>query len=230
MKRVSVLLLPVLALSLCGWGQANRAGDLETVLQLMDKTAAGFHTLQADFTWDQFVRVVSSHDYQSGVMYFRRTKKDMEMSAVIKRPAIKYVLFKGGLVRVYEPKIEQVSIYDVGKNRADFQTYLVLGFGGGGSELKSAFDVRYAGTEQAQGVNAYKLELTPKSEKVRGTFSLITLWIDPNRGIAVQQKFEEPSGDYRVAQYSNIGLNQKLPEDVFTLKTTGKTKTVRPQG
>jgi hypothetical protein len=46
----------------------------------------------------------------------------------------------------------------------------------------------------------------------------------------VQQQFFEPSGDYRLAKYSEIQMKQKLPEDVFKLKTTKKTKFVSPQG
>jgi hypothetical protein len=56
------------------------------------------------------------------------------------------------------------------------------------------------------------------------------LWIDPVRGISVQQQFFEPSGDYRLAKYSEIQIREKLPEDVFRLKTTKKTKIVSPQG
>jgi outer membrane lipoprotein-sorting protein len=162
-------------------------------------------------------------------MYFRRVKKDVEMAAVIKQPVRKYVLFNGDLVQVYEPNINQVTEYDIGKSRADFQTYLVLGFGGGGHELARSFNLRYAGNERVAGVNAYKLELVPKSDKVRATFSLITLWIDPNRGLAVQQRFEEPSGDYRLARYSEIQLNQKLPKDAFSLHIEGKPSVVRPR-
>ena len=81
-----------------------------------------------------------------------------------------------------------------------------------------------------QGVRAAKLELAPRSDKVKNMFSLITLWVDPARGISLQQRFDEPSGDYRVAQYSNIRLNQKISDDVFKLKTTGSTKVVTPQG
>ena len=41
----------------------------------------------------------------------------------------------------------------------------------------------------------------------------------PARGVSVQQKFLEPSGDYRLAKYSNIQLNKKINGDVFKLKT-----------
>lgn len=230
MKSISTLLAAVLLLGVAGWAQGSRPADLDSTLRSMDKASAGLRTVEAEFQWDQFMRVVESHDFQSGKMYLNRGKKELEMSAVVQKPAPKQVLFKGSTVRVYEPRIDQVTVYDVGKNKADFQSYLVLGFGGSGQDLSKNFDVRYAGSEQLGGVNAAKLELVPKSEKVRATFSLITLWIDTDRGIAVQQRFQESSGDYRLATYSNIKLNQNLPGDIFTLKTTGRTKTVRPQG
>ena len=56
------------------------------------------------------------------------------------------------------------------------------------------------------------------------------LWIDPARGVSIQQQFFDPSGDYRLAKYTEIELNQKIPDAVFKLKTTAKTKFVAPQG
>ena len=61
-------------------------------------------------------------------------------------------------------------------------------------------------------------------------FNLITLWIDPAIGVSVQQRFDEPSGDYRLTKYSNIQVNKKISNDVFKLKTSGKTKIVKPNG
>ena len=55
-------------------------------------------------------------------------------------------------------------------------------------------------------------------------------WVDLARGVTVQQRFDEPSGDYRVTKYSNIQINHKISGDVFKLKTTGHTKTVKPNG
>jgi outer membrane lipoprotein-sorting protein len=207
-----------------------QAQSLESVLSSMDKTAANFRFAQCDFVWDQYHKVVEEHDYQNGTMYFRRQGSDVQMSANISSPAKKYVLFTGNLLSVYEPRIDQLTEYNPGKNKADFESYLVLGFGGSGRDLEKSFDVKFAGMEQVQGLNAAKLELTPKSQKVKNMFQMITLWIDPARGVSVQQQFQEPSGDYRIAKYSNIQLNQKIPGDVFKLKTTGHTKVIKPSG
>ncbi len=207
---------------------AARAQNLEAVLNSMDKAAADFKTAQTEFVWDQFEKVVGEHDYQKGTMYFRRQGDDVQMAADITSPDKKYVLFTGGMVSVYVPKAGQVTEYNAGKNKADFETFLVLGFGGRGHDLAKSFDVKYSGMEQVQGVNAAKLDLTPKSQKVANMFQTITLWIDPARGVSVQQLFTEKSGDYRLAKYDNIQLNPKLPNDVFKLKTSGKVTYVRP--
>jgi outer membrane lipoprotein-sorting protein len=208
---------------------AAHAQNLEAVLTAMDKAAAGFQTAQTDFVWDQYQKVVDEHDIQKGVMYFRRQgNSDVQMAADITVPDKKYVLFSGGMVSVYLPKAGQVTEYNSGKNKADFETFLVLGFGGRGHDLDKSFDVKYGGMEQVQGLQTAKLELTPKSQKVSNMFQTITLWIDMVRGVSVQQLFNERSGDYRIAKYNNIKLNEKLSNDVFKLKTSGKVTYVKP--
>ena len=224
MKRHLILLAAVLIFETV----LASAQNLEAVLGSMDKAAAGFQTAQTDFVWDQYQKVVNEHDLQKGTMYFRRQGADVQMAADITVPDKKYVLFSGGKVSVYLPKAGQVTEYDAGKNKADFETFLVLGFGGRGHDLAKSFDVNYAGMEQVQGIDAAKLELKPKSQKVANMFQTITLWIDVARGVSVQQLFNEPSGDNRLAKYNNIKINEKLPNDVFKLKTSGKVTYVRP--
>jgi outer membrane lipoprotein-sorting protein len=196
----------------------------------MDKAAENFHTAQADFVWDQYEKVVDDHDLQKGTIYFRKQGNDLEMAADITAAQNykKYLLFTGGKVKIYEPKPDQLTEYDAGKNKAAFESFLLLGFGGRGHDLAKSFDVKYTGTEQVEGINTAKLDLTPKSDRVHNMFPTILLWIDPGRGISVQQKFIEPSGSYRLTKYSNIQMNQKIPPDVFKLKTTGKTKVIKP--
>jgi outer membrane lipoprotein-sorting protein len=232
MKRIVLELFLLCTLAVSVFGQ-NAA--LEKVLTTMDQQAASFHNAQADFVWDQYTKVVDDHDLQEGTIYFRRqSKSEVQMAADIKkangRPIAKVVLFTDGKVRLYEPAIDRVTEYDAGKNKAEFESFLVLGFGGSGHDLLKSFDVKYADTEQVQGVNAAKLDLTPKSQKVRGMFDRIILWIDPVKGVSVQQQFFDRDGNYRLAKYSNIKLNEKISDDVFKLKTTSKTQVVRPNG
>ena len=208
----------------------NASGELEKVLGKLDTTAADFRNAQADFVWDQFQKVVNETDTQKGKVYFRRVGKDIQMMAHITEPSEKYVLYSDGKVQVYEPRIDQVTVYSAGKNRADVESFLVLGFGGRGHDLPKSFDLKSLGSERIDGAESDKLDLIPKSGRIRGMFEHILMWVDPQRGVSVQQQVFQPGGDYRLAKYLNIQINQKLPDNVFKLKTTGKTKIATPQG
>lgn len=209
--------------------QAASAQTLDSVLAAMDKAAADFKNAQADVQQDQFTKVVNETDTQKGTVYFQRgSKNGLEMMVVFKQPQEKYVLYSGKTLQVYQPSIEQVNKYDLGGHRTEVETFLTLGFGGSGQDLKKSFDVKLLGPDTIAGVKTAKLELVPKNTQVRNTASKILLWIDSERGVSVQQQFFEPSGDYRLAKYSNIKVNQGLSADTFKLKTTSKTKVVTP--
>ena len=217
------------------WPQSESAG-LELVLNQMDAAARNFKTVEASVVWEQYQKVIDETETEKGKIYFRRKGGEVQMAVDFAEPDKKYVRYSGGKVQVYQPKIDQINEYNPGKNRSDVESFLVLGFGGGGHDLLGSYDVKFLGSETANGVVAEKLELIPKSERLRNNVARILLWIDPERKISVQQQFFEPQakgsskGDYRLVKYSDIKINQKLPEDVFKLKTTGKTKIVSPQG
>ena len=213
-----------------GFRVAAQNAALEKVLTQMDATASNFRTTQASFVWDQYQKVVDETDVQKGKVYFRRSGSQIQMAADITEPDPKYVLFSGDKVELYQPKIDQVTSHNTGKDRAEFESFLVIGFGGRGHDMLRSFDITYLGTENLNGADTAKLDLVPKSQKVRNMFQHIVLWIDPQRGVSVQQQFFESSGDYRLAKYSDIELNGKVPDAVFKLKTTAKTKFVSPQG
>ncbi len=212
---------------------ADSATDpaLDKVLSQMDSAAEKFRTTEASVVWDQYQKVVDEHEEQKGKVYFRHGNKEVQMAADITDPDQKYVLFNGSKIQVYQPKIDQVTVYNTGKNRDAFESFLVLGFGGGGHDMLKSFDIKYLGSEIVDGTATAKLDLVPKTVNVRNNVDHILLWIDPSRGISLQQQFFfGSSGDYRVAKYSDIKMNEKIPDSVFKLKTTGKTKFISTQG
>ncbi len=229
MRLAITILLACALLSPSARPQSDSAG-LNRILSQMDATAKNFRSAEASLVSDQYQKVIDETETQKGKVYFRREGAEVQMAADFVEPDKKYVLYSGGKVQVYQPKIDQVNEYNVGKNRGDVESFLVLGFGGNGHELLKSYDVKYLGPETANGTEAGKLELVPKSARLRNNIARIWLWIDPAKGVSVQQQFFEPGGDYRLAKYSQIQINQKLPDNAFKLKTTGKTRFILPQG
>jgi outer membrane lipoprotein-sorting protein len=229
MRLAITILLACALLSPSAWPQSDSAG-LDRILSQMDAAAKNFRSAQADLVSDQYQKVIDETETEKGKVYFRREGGEVQMAADFVEPDRKYVIYSGGKVQLYQPKIDQVNEYSAGKNRAELESFLVLGFGGSGHDLLKSYDVKYLGSETANGTEAGKLELVPKSARLRGNIARILLWIDPAKGVSVQQQFFEPGGDYRLAKYSQIQINQKLPDNAFKLKTTAKTRFISPQG
>lgn len=225
-----MLSIGVVSLGMLSSFAQSDAAKLDGILKKMDAAAANFQSAQANFVWNQYQKVVDETDTQSGTVYYRRNGNNIEMMAEIKQPDRKYVLYKDGKLQVYQPKIDQVMEYSAGGNRPEIESFLVLGFGGSGEDLKKSFDVTYQGEETIDNVATAKLRLIPKSEKIRNNFTKITLWIDLARGISLQQQFMQTQGDYRLAKYSEIRIPAKFGNDVFQLKTTKKTQFVSRRG
>jgi outer membrane lipoprotein-sorting protein len=215
-------LLAALFLSSPAWPQSDAAG-LERVLNQMDAAARSFKTTEASLVWDKYDSVIKETDTQKGRIYFRREGGEVEMAVDLVDPE-QYVRYSAGKVQLYWPKRDEVDIYNAGKNRDTVEGFLLIGFGGSGHDLLKSYDVRFLGSEIANGISAGKLELIPKSDRLKNNIARVLLWIDPARGVSVQQQFFEPDNNYRLAKYSDIKINQKLPEDAFKLKTTKKTK------
>lgn len=211
--------------------QSDRTPDqkndgLESVLKTMDQAAANFRSAQADFVWTTYNSVINDvAEKDTGKIYFRRSDKQTEMAAEVSPPASKQIVFSDGKIQVYMPETHQEDVYDAGSHREEFETFLVLGFGSSGAEMRKSFDVKYLGQEKIGDKETAKLELTPLSAKVKEQFPRIDLWIDMQRGLSLRQQLWETGGDYRLADYSDI-QNKKIPDSTFKLKTSGTTKIV----
>lgn len=235
-RRSRILLFAVFAVGiLSGIGsshaQTSSSAALDKILAQMDGAAAKFRSAEANFQWDQFERVVSSTDTQTGVIYFLRSDRGTQMAADILtydgQAAKKTVVFRDGVLDFYQPQIDQMTVIHAGDKKDQFESYLALGFGASGSDLKKSWDITYQGMEVIDGVQTAKLDLVSKVAADRNTISHLTIWVDPTRAISLKQIMFEPSGDSRTAYYRNIQYNKKISSSVFKIKTDSKTQVVQ---
>ena len=191
----------------------------------MDTNAAKFRTAQADFVWQVYNSVINDFaETDKGKIYFRRSGANLQMSARFTDPPSKQVVFTGKTVEVLQPG-GQVDEYDTASHQEELETFLVLGFGSSGKDLQKSFELQDLGEEKIDGTPTHKLQLIPKAEDVKRHVPKIMLWIQSN-GLSKQQQIYLEGGDYRMAKYSNIQLNQNLSDNLFKIKGNVK-KTVK---
>jgi outer membrane lipoprotein-sorting protein len=203
------------------------AQTLPEVLHQMDTASARFQSAQADFRWDLYERVVKQTTTQNGSIYFIKSGGKTQMGAKIDPPYTKFLEYKNGVLRVFDPGPDHLTVLNAGANQAQYESFLTLGFGGSGTELTKAWTITDQGNETLNDgsgpVETTKLDLVSKDPKVRDMFTHITIWVDLKRGISLKQQFFTPSDDEKTATYTHIRYNQKVNTTAFTIKTDKKT-------
>jgi hypothetical protein len=191
-----------------------KPGQLDADLRDLDAGSAKFKSTEAVFKWDFYELVVKETTTQMGSIYYKKSGSKLDMGARINPPAAKFISYKDGKLAVFDPGTKDLKFYDTGKNKAQAESFLTLGFGGSGTELAKAWTITDLGTEQlsdgSANVPVTKLDLVSKDPGVRNMFTHIVIWVDLNRAISLKQQFFTPSGDYRTATYTNIRYNQNV--------------------
>jgi len=204
---------------------AAPADEKDKVLRRLDEAAKNFHATSADFQFDSVeTDPIYDKDIQRGTVYYERKGASFQMAAHVSehngKPSPKIYGFSGGVFRLFEVGLNQVTTY---KKASKFESYVMLGFGASGRDLADKWEIKYLGPETLSGVKTEKLELIAKDPAVRKNLPKVTIWVDVERGVSLKQVFDEGPGQYRVCVYFNFKFPQSLPADAFTLKTDKKT-------
>jgi outer membrane lipoprotein-sorting protein len=223
--KTKLMLAALLALAVLPVQAAFGADDKERVLRKLDAAAANFHTTAAEFEFDSVTtEPLPDKDVQKGVVYYERKAGSFQMAAHIReingKPAPTMYAYSGGQIKLYEPLIDQVTTLS---KLSQYESWFMLGFGASGKDLEEKWEIKYLGSETLDGKKTEKLEMVAKDPSVRKNIPKVTIWVDPETGVSLKQVFDQGPGQYRVSVYFNVKVNQPLPPDAFTIKTTKKT-------
>ncbi len=211
-----------------GISQSPAKMSLEYVLSMMDKSADDFKSLTAALEHTTYTALVKDSSTESGEIYVR---KDSKLRIDFINPDPRTILRNGDNLYIYNPKINRVEEYNIGKNRALADEYLALGFGTRAESLKKNYEVSLAGEEDLDGQKMAVLDLVPKSDEVRKQITKIRMWVDEASWLPVQQKFfEAGSGDYFLSRYRKVMKNLKIGDGKFKPDWPKGTKIEKPRG
>ncbi len=186
---------------------------IDSVLDMMDKSAKDFRSLTADLENIKYTAVVKDTSTETGQIWVRH---DQKMRIEITKPEPRTMLRAGNSLFLYNPKLNRVEEYDLGKNGSMVDQYARLGFGTRSEDLKKSYLVTVTGEEELDHKKTVVLDLTPKSEQMRSQVTRIQMWVDEASWLPVQQKFYETgAGDYIQFHYTNMMKNLKISESKF---------------
>ena len=211
-----------------GAAQTAAKWTTEGVLEMMDKSAKDFRTLTADIENVKYTAVVQDASTETGQIFVRR---DQKMRIEFTKPEARTILRTGDSLFLYNPKLNRVEEYDLGKNRAMVDQYIRLGFGTKSEDLKKSYVVTVTGEEELDRRKTVVMELTPKADQIRSQITRIQMWIDEASWLPIQQKiFESGSGDYILFHYTSMMKNLKINDSRFKQDWPKNASHEKPHG
>jgi outer membrane lipoprotein-sorting protein len=190
--------------------------DLDQVFAKMDEVAKVFRSVECNLERTKVTVLVDDRLVASGKLYYARAGKEPRLKVEIGKPPQQILLIDKGNVQLYTPKINEVQEASLGGHANAEEQFMALGFGQSSQDLKKNYKVSLAGEETIEGKKTAILDLTPPAPMAG--IKAVRMWMDEQKGIAVQLKATETSGDYAIYKYSNFKMNAGLPDSVFELK------------
>ena len=204
-------------------------GNLSAVLARMDAAGASFRSMTAKMNKVQHTAILNDDSKESGTIKLLKVKPgELRMLGEITEPDPKGYALRGNKAELYYPKIATVQEYNLSKHKGLVEQFLRLGFGSTGKELLQSYTIKLIGNETVNGQETGHLELVPKSAQAREIMKTVELWINA-QGYPVRQKFLEPSGDYRLVDYTDVKINPGLTAEDVTLQLPKNVKREFPQ-
>lgn len=205
-----------------------RPDSLDDVLTRMDAAAKTFTSYSANVKRVDYTKVVNDTDETGGTMRIKRaTNGIVGIMDFTSGPDHTVIHFNGPTVERYLPKASTIEVYNAKKLSSTLDQMLLLGFSITRDEMMRDYTIRLAGAETVDATPTTHIVLTPKSSEALKYVKTIELWIPDGKGNPIRQKGNEPSGNYKLATFSNLQLNPPLPDSAFQLSVPPGTKRVK---
>jgi outer membrane lipoprotein-sorting protein len=201
----------ILAVALFALSPVCRGDSLSAALARMNQGAEAFHGMAANITMVTHTAILDDNTSENGTIKMEKTKSGTQaLIDFTSETNRRTIAFLDKTIQLYFPKLNLVQVYKLGRKANLLDQYLLLGFGTSGKDLTKGYDVQMEGTEQISGQNASKLVLVPKAAGVKEQLSKVEIWLPATSGYPIQQKFYNPSGNFRLATYTNFQLNPSM--------------------
>ncbi|HEX7151450.1 MAG TPA: outer membrane lipoprotein carrier protein LolA [Thermoanaerobaculia bacterium] len=207
---VSALLLAIPA------GAAQRPATLDSVIKKVQEQQKKTNTLQAEFRQEKELALLAKPEVSTGTFVFSKPNNVLWQYEAPKR--VQMVIANGALTTYY-PDLSKAERIDV--KRFEDRIFKYMGASGAIEELARYFDFTFTDNPKAA---TYALDLTPKTNAVKKRVRKIRIWIDKQTYLTSKIEYTEGDGDVTRYEFTNIRVNQPVPNSRFALSLPANVK------
>jgi outer membrane lipoprotein-sorting protein len=188
------------------------AGErVEALIERVRLAQKDVDTLQADFVQRQESAMLVEPDVSRGTFSYA-APESVRWEYAAPRPIS--VVIDGDVMTTWYRDLERAERLKVG--RYSNQVLKYLGASGSFDTLMEYFEVRvrFPGGDG----EPYRIDLTPRYERVARRLAGMTVWVDPERFLPVRLRYEGADGDVTEYEFTGMKVNAEIPADRFRLE------------
>ncbi|HBL25957.1 MAG TPA: hypothetical protein DD490_03880 [Acidobacteria bacterium] len=208
-----ILVLPASTAAAPALRDPRAAPAAERLTVLVERVKAEqqkLKTLEARFTQAQSSSLLAAPEKATG--HFSYTAPD-RVRWEYETPNPISVVIRGEQMTTWYRDLKRAELIKIG--RYSNQVFKYLGASGNMQTLLEYFDVRLTSSVKGQ---PYKMELTPRFQRIAKRLKSMTLWIDDASFLPVHLRYVEADGDSTEYVFENLKKNGAIPEDRYVLK------------
>lgn len=201
-------------------------GKLDEVLANMERAARSIKMIEADLHQEKRDMQIGGKEVYAGKIYFQHAGKDRDKLRInYSVPEGQVVAVVGNEITLYQPRINQVILTTRQAQASKNQEFSFIATPYKSvPELKSQYNIVYAGDEQVGSASTAKLELTPKGAS---SAKKLTLWVDQSAWLPIKYQVVETNNNVTTFSLSDIKQSAGATEKTFKVTWPSGTKVVR---
>lgn len=191
-----------------GLSQRERLGAL---IEQVKAAQADIETMAADFERTQTSELLLEPETSEGRFTYAAPDR---VRWEYRKPHPIDTLIEGETMLTFYADLGKAERYSIGQYSERVFEY--LGARGSLETLMKYFELTAQFPEQAG--DSYHLTLLPRYKRVSKRLASMELWIDGERFLPTQLRYELPNGDTTEFRFEDLETNLELPEGVFSLE------------
>jgi len=191
-------------------------GSLEEVIKKVQEQQRNTTTLQADFRQEKELALLSKPEVSTGTFVYSKPNNVLWTYDAPKRVQM---LITNGKLTTFYPELNKAETLDV--KRFEDRIFKYMGATGAIDELARYFDFTFTNKPSEA---SYVLDLKPKTGAVAKRVQRIKLWIDKKTYLTSKIEYVEGDGDITRYEFTNIKVNQPIPQGRFVLNLPPSVK------
>jgi outer membrane lipoprotein-sorting protein len=199
-------------------------GKLDEVLANMERAARAIKGIEADLRQEKRDMQIGGKEIYSGKIYFQHSGKDRDRLRInYTVPEGQIVIVDGDKILLYQKAINQLieSTRQAQASKSQEFSFIATPYKSV-PELKSQYNIVYAGDEQTGSASTAKLELTPKGPS---SAKKVTLWVEQSSWLPIKYQVVETNNNITTFTLGNL-KSAALSNDIFKFTPPKGTKFV----